>query len=256
MDDRDFAAVISAADGFEQAYPDQADLIAEAAQNRIIAAQATRVNMKNSPPRPSMVTDYPEQAAPVIDQVLAQAEQRIESLQVELATATSQTRPALQDQIDAQARAAAVLSGYLLEWANAQDFDAQTLMPFAVIRAKTLRLSGDTDKAYPILAKLVNDYPNDAQVMLEYAQVLYARGDEDSLVEAVRFCDRLITGLGAPYPKEWWIAWMRRLQINDKLNEGTAEIPLRVRQLRMTDPDLGGPVTKLELERLEHVHSR
>jgi tetratricopeptide (TPR) repeat protein len=256
MDDRDFAAVISALDGFEQAYPDQADLIAEALQNRIIALGDAGKHEELAAAAQRMVTDYPEQAAPVIDQVLTQAEQRIESLQVELATATSQTRQALQTQIDAQARAAAVLSGYLLEWANAQDFDAQTLMPFEVIRAKTLRLSGDTDKAYPILAKLVNEYPNDAQVMLEYAQVLYARGDEDSLVEAVRFCDRLITGLGAPYPKEWWIAWMRRLQINDQLNEGTAEIPLRVRQLRMTDPDLGGPVTKLELERLEHKHSR
>lgn len=256
MDDRDFAAVISALDGFEQAYPDEADLIAEALESRIIALGDAGKHEQLAEAAKRMVTDYPEQAAPVIDQVLMQAEQRIESLQVELATATSQTRPSLQDQIDAQARAAAVLSGYLLEWANQQDFDAQTLMPFEVIRAKTLRLSGDTDKAYPILAKLVNDYPNDAQVMLEYAQVLYARGDEDSLVEAVRYCDRLITGLGAPYPKEWWTAWMRRLQINDRLNEGTAEIPLRVRQLRMTDPDLGGPVTKLELERLEHKHSR
>lgn len=256
MDDRDFAAVITALDGFEQAYPDHADLIAEALENRIVALGDAGRHKELAAAAQHMVEDYPEQAAPVIDQLLMQAEQRIESLQVELATANSQARQALQDQIDAQAHAAAVLSGYLLDWANTQDFDAQTLMPFEVIRAKTLRLSGDTDKAYPILTKLINDFPNDAQVMLEYAQVLYARGDEGSLVEAVRFYDRLITGLGAPYPNEWWTAWMRRLQINDRLNEGTQEIPLRVRQLRMTDPDLGGPITKLELERLEHKHSR
>lgn len=256
MDDRDFAAVIAAIDGFEQAYPDQADLIAEALENRIIALGDAGQHEALAAAAQRMVTDYPDQAAPVIDQVLTQAEQRIESLQVEMATANSQARQTLQTQIDAQTRAAAVLSGYLLAWANTQDFDAQTLMPFEVIRAKTLRLSGDTGRAYPILAKLINDYPNDAQVMLEYAQVLYDRGDEDSLIEAVRYYDRLITGLGPPYPKQWWIAWMRRLQINDKLNEGTQDIPLRVRQLRMTDPDLGGPITKLELERLEHKHSR
>jgi predicted Zn-dependent protease len=203
-----------------------------------------------------MVEDFPDQAAPVIDQVLTQAEQRIEALQVQAATANSQTRKALDEQIDAQTRAATVLSGYLLDWAKTQDFDAQTMMPFEVIRGKTLRMSGQIDQAYAILSPLVNEFPNDAQVMIEYAQVLYARGDEDSLVEAVRYYDRLITGLGAPYPKEWWTAWVRRLQVNDLLNEGTEEIPLRVRQLRMTDPDLGGPVTKLELERLEHKYSR
>ncbi len=256
MGGRDFAAVIAALDGFEKAYPDQADLIAEALQTRIIALGDAGRHGELATAAQRMVTDYPQQAAPVIDQVLTQAEQRIESLQVEMATANSQARQSLQEQIDAQARAAAVLSGYLLDWASQQGFDPQTLMPFEVIRAKTLRLSGDTDRAYPILAKLINDFPNDAQVMLEYAQVLYDRGDEDSLIEAVRFYDRLITGLGAPYPKEWWTAWMRRLQINDRLNEGTQEIPLRVRQLRMTDPELGGPITKPELERLEHKHSR
>lgn len=256
MDDGDFDAVIQALDGFEEAYPDQADLLAEALENRIIALGDAGRHEELAAAAQHMVEDYPEQAAPVIDQVLTQAEQRIEALQVEAANANSLTRQKLQDQIDAQARAAAVLSGYLLEWANTQAFDAQTLMPFEVIRAKTLRLSGDLEQAYPILNKLVNDYPNDAQVMLEYAQVLYDRGDEDSLVEAVRYYDRLITGLGAPYPKEWWTAWMRRLQINDRLGEGTQEIPLRVRQLRMTAPDLGGPITKLELERLEHKYSR
>jgi len=45
------------------------------------------------------------------------------------------------------------------------------------------------------------------------------------------------------------------LQINDKLGEGTEEIPLRVRQLRMTNPELGSPITKMELERLERLGS-
>jgi hypothetical protein len=256
MDDLDYDAVTEALDGFETAYPDQADLIAEALERRIIALGDAGQHEALADAAQRMVRDYPDQAAPVIDLVLAQAERRIEQLQVKAATANSIQRKALLTQADDQARAASLLSGYLLDWANTQGFDAQTLMPFEVIRAKTLRLSGGIDEAYPILRRLVVDFPNDAQVMIEYAQVLYERGDDESLIEAVRYYDRLITGLGAPYPPAWWTAWMRRLQINDRLNEGTEEIPLRVRQLRMTDPDLGGPITKMELERLEQKHGR
>jgi len=128
-------------------------------------------------------------------------------------------------------------------------------LPFEVVRGKALRLAGKLDEAEPILRRLIHDHPNDAQVMLEYAQLLYDRGDEASLIEAVRYFDRLITGLESPYPQAWWVAWMRRLQINDRLGERTQDIPVRVRQLRMTDPDLGGPMTRYELERLERKHA-
>lgn len=256
MDDSDFDQVIKVLDGFETAYAGQADLIAEALEHRIVALGDAGQHAALAEAAQRMVRDYPDQAAPVIDAVLTQAEQRIEYLTVMAATASSAKRQELNEQARGQARTAAVLSGFLLKWAKAQDYDAATMMPFEVIRAKTLRLSGQVDQAYPIVSRLVVDYPNDAEVMLEYAQVLYEKGDDESLVEAVRYYDRLITGLGAPYPPSWWTAWMRRLQINDKLGEGTEEIPLRVRQLRMSDPGLGGPVTKLELERLERKHGR
>ncbi len=256
LGDREYDAVIEALDGFEHAYPGEDDLVSQALEHRIIALADAGRHKALAVEARQMLEGYPDQAASVIDSVLSQADLRIERLLVRAATADSMTADSLKKEAHAQAQAAAVLSKFLLDWANTQPLDANQLMPFEVIRAKTLRLSGQVQPAIVILGRLINDFPNDAQVMLEYAQNLYERGDEDSLIEAVRYYDRLITGLGQPFPKEWWIAWMRRLQINERLDEGTEEIPLRVRQLRMTDPNLGGPVTRQELERLEHKYSK
>lgn len=256
LGERDYDAVVETLDGFEGAYVGEDDLIAQALEHRIIAMTDAGHHEALSAEAKRMFADFPDQAASVIDRVLSDAERRIDRLHASAVTADSIKRQSLEEEATRQAQAGAVLSGYLLEWARGQSFEAGDLMPFEVIRAKTLRMSGQLEPATELLARLIHDFPNDAQVMLEYAQALYDKGDEDSLVEAVRYYDRLITGLGQPYPKEWWVAWMRRLQINDRLKEGTEEIPLRVRQLRMTDPNLGGPLTKQELERLEHVHSR
>ncbi|GAB4190451.1 MAG: hypothetical protein Kow00105_04760 [Phycisphaeraceae bacterium] len=241
--------------GFEDDYADQPDLIAEALRMRIIALADSGQHEALAESAKRMIEAYPEQGAPVIDRVLSQVEQRIESLQLELTTADSLARPKIEQQLRDHTRAADVLSQYLLAWAKGQGFDAEAMLPFEVVRGKALRLAGKLDEAEPILRRLIHDFPNDAQVMLEYAQLLYDRGDEASLIESVRYFDRLITGLESPYPKAWWLAWMRRLQINDRLGERTEDIPLRVRQLRMTDPDLGGPMTRYELERLERKHA-
>jgi hypothetical protein len=254
--ERDYVAVLKGLDGFVQAYPGEDDLVSQALEHRIIALTDAGHHKALEDEAQQMLQEFPDQAASVIDKVLSQADLRIERLHVQAATADSIARKSLEAEADAQARASAVLSGFLLKWANTQSLDAEQLMPFEMLRARTLRLSGQLEPAAEILGRLVNDFPNDAQIMTEYAQMLYDRGDDDSLVEAVRYYDRLITGLGQPFPREWWVAWMRRLQINDLLGEGTEEIPLRVRQLRMTDPNLGGPLTKQELERLEHKYSR
>jgi tetratricopeptide (TPR) repeat protein len=256
MGEQEYDAVLKELDGFEQAYPGEDDLISQALEHRIVALTDAGRHEALAVEAKRMLAGYPDQAASVIDSVLSGTDLRIDRLVAQAATADSIKRKALLAEVEAQAQAGAVLSGFLLEWAGGQSMDARELMPFEVIRAKTLRLSGQVEPAAELLGGLIREFPDDVQVMLEYAQALYDRGDEDSLIEAVRYYDRLITGLGQPFPHEWWVAWMRRLQINDRLNEGTAEIPLRVRQLRMTDPNLGGPVTKQELERLEFKYSR
>jgi len=256
MDAHKYQAVLDALKDFEPAYPGESDLIGQALELRILALSDSHQHEALGETAKQMIADYPDEAAPVIDDVLSRADERIDRLRSQAAIADASSRQELVDEAEEQAKAAAMLSELLLGWAQEQGFDSEQLMPFELIRARTLRLSGRVVPAVGILRGLVDDYPHDAQVVLEYAQALYDLGDEDSLIEAVRYYDRLITGLDQPFPKEWWIAWMRRLQINDRLNEQTDEIPLRVRQLRLTDPDLGGPVTKQELERLEYIHSR
>ena len=47
---------------------------------------------------------------------------------------------------------------------------------------------------------------------------------------------------------------MRRLQIMDARDEFTQDIPLTVRQLELTDPNLGGEPYKSRLTRLKIKH--
>ena len=252
----DYEAVIKTLEGFEQRNREESDLVTEALQLRIESmSHAQRYEMLGETAK-RMVADYPDEAAAVIDTVLTRAEQRIDTLRADAQTAGPVTKAKLEEEAQGQAKVAALLAELLLDWAKAQSYEGEDLLPFELARAKMLRLSGALKEAGEILTRLIGQYPRDAQVMLEYAEVLFARGDADSLEQAVSYYDQLITGLSQPYPRAWWVAWMRRLQINDKFGEQTEEIPLRVRQLRLTDPDLGGPVTKQELERLEHVHSR
>jgi hypothetical protein len=80
-----------------------------------------------------------------------------------------------------------------------------------------------------------------------------------SLIAAADVLDTILTGVQpddqGTYPSEWWHAWTRRLRINDILGEGTQDIPFRVRQLRLTDPMLGGEPFRTQLQRLENKYA-
>ncbi|MEZ6192356.1 MAG: hypothetical protein R3C45_13855 [Phycisphaerales bacterium] len=92
--------------------------------------------------------------------------------------------------------------------------------------------------------------------MLEYFFASFTPGDEDSLVEAVRFCDRLITGLGSvPYPKEVGRPDATPADQRPASTRAPPKSPPRP-PTRMTDPDLGGPITKLVSSNGWNMHSR
>ena len=96
--------------------------------------------------------------------------------------------------------------------------------------------------------------------MHNLAESLFVKGDDQSLINAGnQYYDTLISGLESedePQLKRiWWNAWMRRLQISDKLNQGTDVIALRVRQLEVRDPSLGGEPFRSEMKRLELKHA-
>jgi hypothetical protein len=81
---------------------------------------------------------------------------------------------------------------------------------------------------------------------------------EAGLAQAAPFYDTIITRVQAEnqkYPAIWWNAWMRRLTINDRLKQGTNEIAMRIGQLILIDPGLGGELYKGEFERLRNKHA-
>jgi len=76
-----------------------------------------------------------------------------------------------------------------------------------------------------------------------------------SLKQAARQYNKLIQGRQDTRDDLYWNAWMRRLQINDRLNRQTDVIPRRVEQLRRTiDENLGGEPYQSTLEQLADKH--
>ena len=241
--------------GFEDTFEDQPQLVQIALERRIVAlAQAGRMQqLASSATR--MMRDFPDTASAVIDEVLARIDQRIEQLRAQAdAEVGNLRRQERQGQAAQLAATALTLSELLVQWARDQNYDAQQMLPFELIHAKSLRLVGETRQATDITQRLIDTFPDDPDVMFSHAESLFTSDDRETLIRATRLYDRLIQGLPAPYPPLWWNAWMRRLQINDRLDEGTADIPLRVRQLKRTDPDLGGPRYREVLERLAEKH--
>jgi hypothetical protein len=204
-----------------------------------------------------MMQAYPDDAAAIIDQVLIKLDREIERLRTAAANElASDRRQRLLDRAQTRAQTASNLAGILLEWARQQGFDGEQMLPFELILVRSLRLAGQADEAHDRMAPLVEQFGQDADVISEYAEALFLRGDRESLIEAATYFDKLILGLQPPYPDLWWNAWMRRLQINDRLGEGTQEIPIRIRRLRFTDPNLGGPRYRRTFTELEARHSR
>lgn len=266
---------------FEQDFPDEPDLVAEALEQRILmlvdagqqAQQRAREAAAGSDQREHteraerfmaravdearrMSEQFPDDAAAVIDQVLTQLETRIEQMRTEAADAVQRVAQQLRAGADQLATVAAELADTLVQWAQGQGYEADEMLPFRLIQAKSLRLAGDAERAVSVLEPMMERFGDDAGVIGEYADALFARGDDESLMRAARYYDRLITGLQPPYPDLWWNAWARRLQINEQLGRGTETIAMRVRQLRLTDPDLGGPPYRAALEQLEARHGR
>lgn len=243
---------LSALDGFEAAFADHPELVRLALERRIVAlGQAGRMDDLTQAAR-AMMERFPDDAAAVIDQVLSRLDTQIESARADAASTESRIRrEELQDRATRLASTASLLAELLVDWARGQGFTAEEMLPFELVQAKSLVLAGRADDALAITSRLIEAFPQDASVIGRHADALFGKGDQESLTRASRYYDQLIRGLpGPPYDDAWWNAWLKRLQINDRLGQATADIPLRVRQLRQTDPNLGGERFKAPLERL------
>ena len=261
---------VSQLEGFDREYGDDEDLLRESLAKGIVAlAQAGDYDQVLSRAK-AMMQQFPDDAAAVIDGVLADLDARIDQLRQSAAESlVERDKNQMLDQAMALARTTEGLSQMLLEWAMAQGYSEDDLVAFKLLLAKGRRLAGKPDGAAMLLEPLAEKYAEHPGVIHQVAEALYAKSrlpeeqggavDRDAIVAAASQFDRLIIGLEGQEDDElkriWWNAWMRRLQISDVLGEGVGDIPLRVRQLRQTaDPNLGGEPFRTILTKLEVKH--
>ena len=203
---------------------------------------------------------FPDEAAGVIDRVLDDLEVQIDMLRARAAeTRIDRDRAELAGQAKEASRTASQLAAILFEWAGARNFADDQMLPFRLRVIKTMRLGGDPAGALEALQPLLEDatFREDAEVVHHAGEIYYALGGRENHIKASRYYRMIITSFGQPpFPPMYWNAWMRWFQILDQLGEQTGDIPLRVRVLRRTDPQLGGTRFRREMERLENKYGR
>ncbi|MEX1015454.1 MAG: hypothetical protein WDZ31_01815 [Phycisphaeraceae bacterium] len=254
MDIGDADEALAVLDGFVETFADEDVLVREAMERRILAlAQAGRLD-EAADVAERMMEQFRDDAAAVIDEVLDTIDEQIEQYTEDLgATTVSSRRQDLEQRIDGLADTAVSLADLLYAWAQEQGLSNREMLSFELARAKAWRLAGQADEAVQLLEPRLEAFDKNAPLMHELAESLFAQGSEPSLRRAAQLYDQLIRGV-EPQTSLWWNAWMRRLQVNDRLDQSTDAIPLRIRQLRRNDESLGGPRYRETFERLEARH--
>ncbi len=253
---------LSLLEGFEAQFEADPELVRQALQRGIVAlAHAERFDDVVIRAK-KMMQLFPDDASIVIDEVLTDLDRQIDALRFKAhQTLVQDEARKLRDQAMGTARSAEQLARLLRDWAIGQNLTEEEMLFYDLLLAKAVRMAGKPDGAIDLLKPILDVNPQDPQIMHHMAESLFVKGDKDSLIQAATlYYDTLITGLdGEDDPqlkKLWWNAWMRRLQVSDQLNEGTADIQFRVRQLEVIDPSLGGEPYRSELKRLELKHAQ
>lgn len=248
------AEAVEVLQNFEQDYINDKDLVREALGKRILmqaeAGDLDKVRNEAS----QMMTSFPDDAAPVIDQVLTGLDRQIDSLRAaRVKELIPRNQVVLDKQITDNSAAAQQLARMLVDWALTKGFNDDEMLPFQLVLAKSMRLAGNADAAVAFLMPLFKKYDSDLDVLSQTGEALYASGKKENYIQAGEIFNTIISGVppeDGKYPAVWWNAWMRRIQLMDKLGEFTSDITMRVRQLEMSDPELGGEPYKSELKRL------
>jgi len=165
----------------------------------------------------------------------------------------------LRGRVAGLAQTARTLAELLVNWADQQNFGDDQMVPYRLVLARSMRLSGEANEARAVLEPLMATYGGEAQVIHEMAETYFAEGTDDSLLRAGQLYSQITQGLrpgdDGRYPTLFFQAWMRFMQVCDRLDQYSEQIPLTVAQLKMTDPNLGGEPYKSELERLSTKHA-
>ena len=237
----DVASALAELDTLQQQLADRPAALVPSLQRRImLLVEADRLDEARATAR-DMMARFPQAAAPVIDQVVDQLSQRIDAL-------------GEQDPAAARLAAAASAMGQLLaDWAQAQGFDDPQMLPYRLVVLRCLRLANRPAEALAYLRQtgLDRQFSDNVDVLYERAATLAAQRDPASLAAAAEPLNRLLAGLQPPYPDVYWQAWILRLQLSLDLGQDPAAVARRIRQLRQSHPDLGGPRFAPQLDAME-----
>ncbi|MDX1681716.1 MAG: hypothetical protein R3336_01225, partial [Phycisphaeraceae bacterium] len=263
-------------DGFEADFPNQARMVREALEKRIMAyLRGSRFDAASDQAL-KMVKRFagnPElerEAIDVLKRVQLLLEQDINNLISEAeATLVERDKAEMIERAKAMAQAAVKMGNALLNWAHGRELPQEEMVDFRAMLANALRLTGQTNQAITMLEPIYEANPNDAGILHSMAEAYFARAvkdgkvvDEAMLKEKARpIYIRLISDLGpgpdGNYPDIWWNAWVKVLKMNSLLGEGVEDIAIRVEQLRKgTSANLGGQPYKRELEKLQLRHAQ
>lgn len=243
---------------FDRDFSTEPELMRPMLEKRILAL--FQVNQFDEAVNESMrmMKTFPDDAAPVVDKVLSGLDTIMEQARRAAGAELVDTRrKALLDKADSIVKVELKMADLLYKWAQEQKYTDEKMVPFKLVYAKSLRLSGEPKKALEMLQPELAKTPDNADLIHNVAESYFAIGGEKVLVEnAGPLYDRLIRDLtpeeDGKYPAMWWNAWMRRLQISEVAKKDLDQVALRVRQLQNTDPNLGGEATRLELLRLRN----
>jgi hypothetical protein len=241
---------------FQSEYGNAGNLLAEAQQRQLLLlVEAGRLNQAAEVAK-EIAERFPQQGAAVIDQTLDQIQTQIRT---QLTAAANEPRASRRREIEQAARqkaqTGAKLAQLLFNYAkNDRGLQGDQLLPYELSLIESLRMAGQVGEAKRRIEKLKNQHPNNGSVLSEYADVLFAQGtqgepNEQLLTQAAQQYNKLIQGTQSGSDL-YWNAWMRRLQINDRLGKYTNSIPRRVSQLKERDKNLGGDPYRSTLQRL------
>ena len=252
---------IAILDTLDQDYRDDGELISAALSKRIVLRAGAEQFDEAAAEAQRMMTDFPDEAATVIDRVLTDLDRQADDLRQQAAVEVVTTkRQALTRRATAVATTAAALAQLLVDWADGQGFDDDRMLPYRLLLAKSKLLAGNAAEAVAYLEPLLAAYGDDAEVIHQSAEAYFALGTDAALTTAATLFSTLIQGLplndDGTYPPRYYNAWMRYLQISEKRNRQTADIALTIRQLQLAAPDLGGEPYKSELQRMLIKYAR
>lgn len=256
--ERNVAKALDYLRNFDEQFADDPDLTRRMLQRRIVALIKVDQFDEAIKEARRMMNAFPDSAASVIGLVLDDIDVRIDDLNKEIAAElVERIRKEKNDRRQKLADSAFTLASMLMEWASdpKRDIKGEALLPYRIILAKSMRLTGKAKASFDLLDPLLKQFPKNADLILSVGESLYAIGGDENFGKAELMFDRIIRDIrpdaSQKYPPIWWTAYMRKLQIMDKGEKNGPEIPRHVRSLRTRDAKLGGQQFKGELERLE-----